>query len=307
MTVLRGDPTRWRLDGGGSAVTIGVYDGVHRGHQAVLRDLESRADEVGADRRVVLTFEPHPLSVVAPDRAPKLLTTIERRIEILESLGVDVVGVLPFRQIRQMHPGEFIERVLVAALHARLVVVGTNFRFGLDREGDVATLRRAGARFGFDLDAVELLRGDGTSLSSSAIRAMLARGEVRHAAEALGRLFELPGTVVTGDGRGRQIGFPTANLAVPSELMIPADGVYAVWAEVAGGRHRAVVNIGTRPTFDGGDRVVEAHLLGVDQNLYGFDMRLEFVDRLRGERRFASVDELVDQIRRDIEVAEERL
>ncbi len=307
MTVLRGDPTRWRLDDASSAVTIGVYDGVHRGHQAVLRDLESRADEVGARRRVVLTFDPHPLAVVAPERAPKLLTTLDRRIEILESLGVDVVGVLPFRQIRQMHPDEFIQRVLVDALHARLVVVGTNFRFGLDREGDVATLRRVGATLGFDVDAVELLRGDGATLSSSAIRAMLARGDVRHAAEALGRPHEVAGRVVAGDRRGRQIGFPTANLAVPTELMIPADGVYAVWAEVSGGRHRAVVNIGTRPTFDGGDRVVEAHLLDFDQDLYGLDMRLEFVDRLRDERRFAGIDELVGQIRHDIQAAEERL
>ncbi|NIA24903.1 MAG: bifunctional riboflavin kinase/FAD synthetase [Gammaproteobacteria bacterium] len=291
---------QWSLPSRGSAVTIGVYDGVHRGHQRVIADLETMGVSLGARRRVVLTFDCHPVAVLEPTRAPKMLTTMERRLDILESLGVDVAGVLPFDQIRQMRPEEFIRRVLVDALHARLVVVGSNFRFGVDRSGGVDTLRSAGARFGFEVDAVDLLRGDGATLSSTAIRRMLNRGEVEAAANALGRLFELPGTVTVGDGRGIGLGYPTANLDIPKELLIPADGVYAVWATVRKRTHPAVANIGVRPTFEGAGRVVEAHLLDVAPTLYGEPMTLQFVGRIRDEQQFAGADELVTQIELDV-------
>jgi len=300
VKVLYGDPVRWSLPSTGSAVTIGVYDGVHRGHQRVIEDLETMGVSLGARRRVVLTFDRHPMAVLDPARAPKMLTTMERRLDILEHLGVDVAGVLPFDQVRQMRPEEFIRRVLVDALHARLVVVGSNFRFGVDRSGGVDTLRSAGARLGFEVDAVDLLRGDGATLSSTAIRGMLARGEVEAAADALGRLFELPGTVAGGDGRGSDLGYPTANLDVPEELLIPANGVYAVWATVHEKTHPAVANIGVRPTFAGTERVVEAHLLDVAPTLYGESMTLHFVGRVRDEQRFVGADELVAQIGLDI-------
>ncbi|HDH26252.1 MAG TPA: bifunctional riboflavin kinase/FAD synthetase [Actinobacteria bacterium] len=284
----------------GSAVTIGVYDGVHRGHQRVIEDLETMGVSLGARRRVVLTFDRHPMAVLEPAKAPKMLTTIERRLDILERLGVDVAGVLPFDQIRKMCPDEFIGQVLVDALHARLVVVGSNFRFGVDRSGGVDTLRSAGSRLGFEVDVVDVLREDGETLSSSAIRGMLTRGDVEAAADALGRPFELQGTVADGDGRGRDLGYPTANLDIPEELLIPADGVYAVWATVRKRTHPAVANIGVRPTFGGTGRVVEAHLLDVAPTLYGESMTLQFVGRVRDEQRFAGADELVTQIGLDV-------
>ena len=303
MKVLTGDPTQWPPSGGTSAVTIGVYDGVHRGHQAVLEDLGHAARGLGVDRTVVLTFDRHPASVVNPGAAPKMLTSVGRRIEILGELGVDTVGVLPFEHIRQMHPEEFVERVLVEVLQAKLVVVGSNFRFGVDRSGDVGTLQEVGRRFGFDVDAIDLLRGDGDTVSSTAIRRALGDGEVGVAAAALGRPYELEGTVVTGDGRGRALGSPTANLAIPEELLIPADGVYAVMADVGDRSYHAVANIGVRPTFDGTDRVVEAFILDGVPYLYGRQIRLRFIERIRDERRFAGPDELVEQIGRDVEKA----
>jgi riboflavin kinase / FMN adenylyltransferase len=300
MNVLTGDPLRWPQTADPSAVTIGVYDGVHRGHQRVLEDLRTAGAAIGVHRRVVLTFDRHPASLVDPERAPKMLTTIKRRIEILDSLGVDVVGVLPFDEVRKMRPEGFVRRVLVEVLHARLVVVGSNFRFGVDRSGGIDTLRAEGDRNGFDVDAVDLLRGDGDTLSSTAIRAMLERGAVTDAAGALGRPYELEGTVVTGDGRGQTLGFPTANLDVPGELLLPADGVYAVTADVNDRQHRAVTNIGVRPTFAGSDRIVEAYLLDEVPDLYGRSLRLRFIDRIRDEIRFDDPSLLVEQIRRDV-------
>jgi len=307
MKVVHGDPMRWSLPSSSSAVTIGVYDGVHRGHQIVIEDLETTGASLGVRRRVVLTFDRHPLAVLDPPRAPKMLTTIERRLDILERLGVDVVGVLPFDQIRQMRPAEFIDRILVDALHARLVVVGSNFRFGVDRSGGVDALRSAGSRLGFEVDTVDLLRGDGATLSSTAIRGMLDRGEVGAATDALGRLFEFEGTVIGGDGRGRSLGYPTANLDIPEELLIPGNGVYAVWATTRHGVHPAVANIGVRPTFGGTDRIVEAHLLDEMPALYGEWMLLSFAGRIRGEQRFAGADELVIQIGLDVAAAREML
>lgn len=300
MNVLTGDPMQWPQTSEASAVTIGVYDGVHRGHQRVLEDLRTAGAALDVHRRVVLTFDRHPTSIVHPERAPKLLTTIDRRIDILNELGVDAVGILPFEQVRRMRPEEFVRRVLVEVLRARLVVVGSNFRFGVDRSGDIDTLKAEGRRYGFDVDAVDLLRGDGDTVSSTAIRAMLRRGEVAAAAEALGRSYDLEGIVVTGDGRGRTLGYPTANLDVPTELLIPADGVYAAIAETEDRSYRAVANIGVRPTFGGSERVVETFLLDEAPELYGRLLRLRFIERIRDERRFEDPDQLVEQIGRDV-------
>ena len=300
MKVLSGDPTLWPPSNDTSAVTIGVYDGVHRGHRAVLEDLRQAARRLGVGRTVVLTFDRHPASIVDPAAAPEMLTSVARRIEILGELGVDLVGVLPFEHIRRMRPEEFIERVLVEVLHSKLVVIGSNFRFGIDRSGDVDTLREQGRQQGFDVDAIDLLRGDGDTVSSTAIRAALRKGEVRVAADALGRSYELEGTVVTGDGRGRTLGYPTANLAIPDGLLIPADGVYAVTAEVDDRSYHAVANIGVRPTFGGTERVVEAFVLDGVPYLYGRQVRLRFIERIRDEQRFEGPEELVEQIGRDV-------
>lgn len=306
MRVLRGDPRRWGpAPPGGSAVTIGVYDGVHRGHQAVLTDLAVRARAMGVDQRAVLTFDPHPLALVAPEKVPRLLTTIDHRLEILETLGVDLVGVLPFEQVREMYAAQFIHQVLLGSLGAKLVVVGTNFRFGLDRAGDVMALQEEGARHGFEVDPVELLQGDGTAVSSSAIRVLLDEGDVEGAERALGRPYEVRGIVGPGDGRGQNIGFPTANLSFSEEIAAPARGVYAVRVILDCRTMAGVANIGVRPTFGGGDLVVEVHLLDFDGDLYGQELVVRFVNRLRDEKRFEGIDELVAQIDRDVEAARE--
>jgi riboflavin kinase/FMN adenylyltransferase len=280
-----------------------VYDGVHRGHQTVLADLAARARSMGGAQRAVLTFDQHPLTLVAPARAPRLLATIEQRLEILESLGIELVGVLPFEQIREMHPAEFIHQVLLGSLGAKLIVVGTNFRFGRDRAGDVAALVAEGTRHGFDVDAVELLRGDGTTVSSSVIRLLLGEGDVEGVERALGRSFELRGIVVAGDGRGHTIGFPTANLVVSEEMAIPARGVYSARVIVGGSSLPGVVNVGVRPTFGGNVLTVEVHLLGFNGDLYDQTLAVRFQHRLRDEQQFGSVDDLVAQIKRDVEAA----
>jgi riboflavin kinase / FMN adenylyltransferase len=307
MRVLTGDPRNWPAVVGRSAVTIGVYDGVHRGHQVVLADLAEAGRVRGVAQTVVLTFDMNPAALVNPSRAPKMLTSLDRRVEILGLLGVDVVGILPFEEIRRMTPDEFIQRVLVDVLHAKLVVVGSDFRFGVDRSGDASSLRADGSRLGFDVDAVGLLRADGSTISSTAIRTMLMDGDVRAAAAALGRPYDLDGTVVAGEGRGRTLGYPTANLAVVDGIQLPADGVYAATAEIEGEFHPAIVNIGVRPTFEGTERLVETFLLDGPADLYGAGVRLRFVDRIRGERRFEGPEQLVRQIGRDIEVARSML
>ena len=304
MKVMQGDPRRWGpAPPGGSAVTIGVYDGVHLGHQIVFADLAARAESLGVDQRAVLTFDRHPLALVSPELVPRLLTTSEQRLEVLESLGIENVGVLPFEQIREMHPAEFIHQVLLGSLGAKLIVVGTNFRFGRDRAGDVKSLQAEGTRHGFEIDAVELLRGDGTTVSSSVIRSLLTEGDVVAAEKALGRPFELRGLVVAGDGRGKTIGIPTANLSFAQEMTVPARGVYAVRVKLGRKSIPGVVNVGVRPTFGGEDLTVEVHLLDFEGDLYGQTLGVAFHHRLRDEQRFAGVDELVQQINKDVKTA----
>lgn len=301
MRVLRGDPASWPPPGEGHAVTIGVYDGVHLGHQRVLGHLVA---EAGRRRLVpaVLTFDVHPLEVVAPEQAPALLTTVEQRLEIFGALRIGLVGVLPFRQmVRSLTPEEFVERILVRGLAAGLVVVGEDFRFGRDRAGDVGELRRLGAEHGFDVEAVDLLATREAPVSSTVIRREVAEGRVEEAARALGRWFELRGTVVEGAGRGREIGIPTANLDLPDGLVLPARGVYAGYGRLRARQVPAALNVGIRPMFPSEREVVEAHLIGFEGDLYGRELTVGFCRRLREERRFDTVEELVAQIRRDIE------
>lgn len=288
---------------GPTAATIGVFDGVHRGHRAVLAGASERARRLGGLTEVALTFDVHPLSVVAPERAPKLLTVLSRRVELLAELGVEEVGVLPFSQVRDVPPERFVREVLVEGLAVRLVTVGTDFRYGRDRAGDVESLRRAGERFGFEVEAVRLLEEDGGPISSSTIRRLVAEGNVEEAARLLGREHEVPGTVAGGDGRGASIGFPTANLTAAPEAAIPGRGVYAVRANVEGeGKLPAVCNIGVRPTFTAGaaPEVLEVHILNWNGNLYGRKITVHFVSRLRPEQTFPNTEALTTQIKKDI-------
>lgn len=306
IEILTGDPFSWEIERAPSAVAIGVFDGVHRGHQAVLRHLTERAREIDG-RSIALTFDPHPLEFLDPDKAPDLLTTIDQRATVMESCGVEIMGVLPFQQIRDLDPTLFAVEILSLRLNARWLTVGENFRFGRDRTGDAELLRRVGERQGFALDVVSMVGGESETISSTRIRALLAAGDVEGAAGLLGRRFELEGPVVHGESRGAAIGFPTANLHIPERMAVPANGVYAVFATVAGSRHQAVVNIGVRPTFGINTRTVEAHIIDFDEDIYGEDVALEFVAHLRAERRFESLDALVSQIGDDLRQAVEIL
>ncbi len=283
-----------------SVVTIGNFDGVHRGHQVLLR----RTVHLAADARVrsvAVTFDPHPAAVLRPDAQPPRLQVMEDRIASLGAAGVDVVVVLPFtRELASRTPADFVVEILAGALEAVRVVVGTNFRFGHKAAGNVVTLLELGEQHGYIPEAVTLLEIDGRRISSSAIREHLADGDIQWVARALGRPYLLHGEVVRGDGRGRGIGFPTANLALDEALAIPATGVYAGHAEVAGERLPAVTNVGVRPTFDGTVRTVEVHVLDLDRDLYGERIGCTFEHRIRAEHRFDGVDALVAQIGRDV-------
>lgn len=303
MRVLRGHPSEWDSAAGRGAIAVGVFDGVHLGHRYVLSALHDRAEATGLVPGV-LTFDPHPLTIVAPDHAPALLTGIDHRLELLAALGVEVAAVLEFDEtVRDWSPATFLVETLAGPLAADMVVVGEDFRFGKDRAGDVALLVELGSGLGLTPEIVSLVGGD-APVSSSRIREMIFAGDVIGAAVSLVRPHELWGEVVPGDGRGRTIGVPTANLAVPPGMAVPMRGVYAVTV----GRNAdealpGVANIGIRPTFDGQTETLEAHLIDFDGDLYGQHLRVRFVDRIRDELKFDGVEALVGQIRADIERA----
>lgn len=308
MKILRGDPLGWEPSvERGSAVSIGVFDGVHLGHQEVLADLSAQARQLGLPEKAVLTFDPHPQAILHPDSPPELLGTIDQRLEWLAAAGVDTVGVLPFPAVRDLAPDSFIRRILCDALNAKVVVVGVDFRFGVERTGDVDTLRRAGQELGFAVDSVPLLSESLSPLSSSRIRTMIKTGDVASAQDMLGRPFTMRGVVIRGDGRGRTIGVPTANMATETGLVMPKHGVYATRVTVNGAQYPAVTNVGVRPTFEGGAVAVESHLLDVELALYGLGLDVAFLARLRDEQKFDDVDSLVSQIHEDIELAREVL
>ncbi len=288
-----------------SVVTIGAFDGVHLGHQTVISDVIGRAQnrEVSS---VVVTFDVHPATVVRPESAPKLLTRLPRKLELLEELGVDVVYVVEFDLERSSATAEeFVDEVFVDRLGAKEILVGSDFNFGKGREGTVETLTAQGRIKGFSVDGLELIRSNEAAtepVSSTAIRRALVGGDVSAAGQMLGRRFTIRGTVVQGDQRGRTIGFPTANVMLPDDMARPANGVYAcVYVTPDGLQRPAAVNVGVRPTFyESADAaVLEAHLLDFDGDLYGQDAQVEFVSFLRSERRFNGIDELKAQLQRD--------
>lgn len=296
---------------GPSVVVIGNFDGVHLGHQHVLRRALQSVGETGAAQVVAVTFDPHPMAVLRPDHAPVTLTSVGERCRLLEAAGTDDVLVLPFdREMASWSPEEFIRRVLVEALHAVAVVVGANFRFGSRAAGDVETLVAAGREHGFVAEGIDL-DGGPQVWSSTYVRTCLAAGDVAGAAEALGRPFTVRGVVVEGDKRGRELGYPTANVPTSALEAAPADGIYAGWLTRLDTDERfpAAISVGTNPTFEGvRGRRVESYVLDrTDLELYGVEVEVAFVDRIRGMVKFDSVDDLIATMKRDVESTREVL
>ncbi|MCK5525616.1 MAG: bifunctional riboflavin kinase/FAD synthetase, partial [Candidatus Latescibacteria bacterium] len=282
-------------------VTVGTYDGVHLGHQKILREMR-RKTKARNGASVVLTFEPHPQTMVAPESAPFLLTTKPERIAILEKEGIDETLFLPFdAAMARLDAEEFVRKILVDGIGVEAVVLGTNHAFGRGRSGNVRSMKRFGEQFGFEVDAVPPLIVDDAPVSSTRIRGLIREGHVAEAARLLGRPYSIAGEVIQGDGRGRRLGFPTANLRIdhPRKLL-PADGVYAMWAEWGGARFPAVMNIGVRPSFGAG-RAIEVHLLDFKDTIYGATVRGQLVEKIREEKQFDPPEALSEQIAQDIE------
>lgn len=287
-----------------SVVSIGFFDGVHRGHQTIIKRAVRVAQDQGV-RSVVVTFDRHPMEVVAPGSEPMMLMTRERRAQALAEQGVDLVVMLPFTdELRHLSAEEFIDHVLVEPLRAVRVVVGANFRFGHKAMGDVAVLSEVGPSRGFTAEGVTLLELDGVVISSTEIRAAVDRGDVELAHRMLGRPHLVEGVVVRGDQRGADLGFPTANLQVDRRIAVPARGIYAGFAHLADGREVAhATSVGVNPTFDGTQLRVEAYLLDFHEDLYGATLGVDFRHRLRDEQRFERVEDLVAQIDADVALA----
>ncbi|GAA2373649.1 riboflavin kinase [Gordonia sp. QH-12] len=293
-------------------VTIGVFDGIHRGHAQLVAAATKAAAERGVPS-VLMTFDPHPSSVVRSGAYPPQLSTLRRRADLAEEMGIDVFCVIPFSAtLAAQSPEDFVHSVLVEELHAAEVVVGDNFTFGHKALGDVPKLRELGERFGFEVTAISLFGEHAVTFSSTYIRSCIAAGDVELAAEALGRPHRVEGVVVHGERRGRDLGFPTANVAPPEHTAIPGDGVYAAWFTVLdsatqpdgvtiGRRYPAAVSVGTNPTFSGRVRTVEAYVLDVEADLYGQHVAVDFVARLRGMEPFDSVDALIAEMNNDVE------
>jgi riboflavin kinase/FMN adenylyltransferase len=301
-------------DWGSCAVTIGLFDGVHLGHQRIVAQAQQAAGRM--DRPVVVvSFDPPPAEVVRPGSHPPFLCSVRRRVELMAGLGVSAVCMIPFTyEFSRLGPDEFVRAVLVDRLHAAHVVVGENFRFGHKAAGDVPLLAELGEKYDFTAEGVPLLTDGGVTISSSRIRELLAAGDVAAAARDLGRPHRVEGVVVRGHQRGRGLGFPTANLETLPHTAIPADGVYAGWLAGldASGAERerwpAAISVGSNPQFDGQEQTVEAYALDRDDlDLYGTHMAADFVSRIRGQARFGSVAGLVDQIGRDVTAARREL
>ena len=295
-------------DPAGSVVTVGTFDGVHRGHVAVLREIVERA-RVAGRKSVLVTFEPHPLEVVNPKAAPLLLTSGAERREALAQTGLDYVVFLRFdKALAQYSPERFVREVLIGRCGMKELVIGHDHGFGRGRSGDVETLRRLGATDGFQVDVVGLVESGGHAVSSTAIRRAVAGGDLRTAAGLLGRPYTVSGRVVRGEGRGRTIGVPTLNLGeIPERKLLPPDGVYAARVEWAGGRAGGMLNQGPRPTVGDGRRSLEVHLFGVDEDLYGEWVKVEWVARIRDQQKFPSLAALQAQLQQDRARAEDAL
>ena len=296
-------------DFGPSAVTIGKFDGLHTGHRSVLGAVREAANVAGLTS-TVLTFDRNPLSVLAPERCPEALVSNEQKRELLADAGIDATVMLHFdRAFSTQSPEQFVQNILVDALHAGIVFVGADFKFGAHGAGNVALLQRLGSALGFQVRVVEVMSLDGTHrVSATRIRQLLTAGDVAAAARLLGRPHAVRGTVIRGEQRGRALGFPTANLSPRLEGFIPADGVYGGWLTVDAVRLPAAISVGNNPTFDGvPERQVEAHVLDRDLDLYGKTVEVSFVSRIRGMEKFTGVESLIAQIGRDVSQVRELL
>ncbi|MBT2529228.1 bifunctional riboflavin kinase/FAD synthetase [Streptomyces sp. ISL-99] len=307
---------RWRgledipQDWGRSVVTIGSYDGVHRGHQLIIGRAVERARELGVPS-VVVTFDPHPSEVVRPGSHPPLLAPHHRRAELMAELGVDALLILPFTQeFSKLSPADFIVKVLVDKLHARAVIEGPNFRFGHRAAGNVAFLAELGQTYDYEVEVVDLyVRGEaggGEPFSSTLVRRLVAEGDVEGAAEILGRPHRVEGVVVRGAQRGRELGYPTANVETLPHTAIPADGVYAGWLTVEDEKMPAAISVGTNPQFDGTERTVEAYAIDrVGLDLYGLHVAVDFLAYVRGQEKFESIEALLEAIGADVKRSSE--
>ena len=293
----------------GTVVTVGTFDGVHLGHRDVLARLTMRAREVGL-HSLLVTFDPHPLEVVNPAGAPRLLTEREEKSEVLAESGIDYVALIPFTpRLQAYEPEQFVDLLLRGRYRMRELLIGYDHGFGRGREGDVEMLQTLGDRRGFRVEVVAPVSlGNDRPISSTAIRRAVSEGDLLRAAEALGRPYSVNGTVQPGEGRGRRIGFPTLNLGVPSpRKLLPPEGVYAVRAQTPAGSFGGMMNLGPRPTFGDARTTLEIHLFDGDTDWYGAHVRVEFVERLRDTMRFAGPEALREQLRRDEESARRAL
>lgn len=293
----------------GTAVTIGKFDGLHTGHTAILRRLAEIAEQRNL-RTIAITFEQNPLSVLRPELCPPALSSPQQRLEWLDQAGVHAVAMIPFnREFAQLSPEEFVQNILVDSLRAGYVIVGSDYRFGNGGQGTVDTLRELGEKYAFEVEVVEDVIGDaGRRVSSTMVREALVEGNVTHATELLGRFPRVTGVVVQGDARGREIGFPTANIGGEIEGFVPADGVYAGWLVNEETTYPAAISIGTNPTFEGErDRRVEAYVIDHTLDLYGARVHIDFVKFLRTTLKFESVDELIERMHVDVLDARDEL
>lgn len=291
-----------------SVVTLGAFDGIHRGHQELLNRIKTIAAERGGTG-ILLTFEPHPQRVIAPGTAPPLLSIREEKLALLEEMGLDTLVILPFnRQLSQMEAEDFVRIVLVEALDVRFLVLGNDHAFGKGRRGRPELLRTMALELGFEVEVVDAVTDNGDSISSSLIRKIILNGDVQRARHLLGRPYSMKGLVIRGDQRGMELGFPTANISLPNpEKCIPGNGVYAVRSIVGGSMYSGACNIGTRPTFNNGQRVIEVHLFEFDQDIYGESIEVMFFTWLREEKTFEGPEALKKQIENDVTDAERSL
>ncbi len=296
MRVLQGRYQSWEPSETPTALTLGVFDGVHLGHRQLLTRAFGHAGT-----HAVITFDPHPVEVLAPGTSPRLITNIDERLDLLEELGAELVAVLDLAEVRNFRPERFVSEILVGKLAVSTLTIGEDFQFGKDRAGDVGFLTEVGTQSGFDVDVVGMVADGGQTVSSSRIRSLIEVGSVSDAATLLGSRYRVTGPVIDGDKRGRDIGYPTANLRPAERKVTPGSGVYATLTTVNGRDHMSATNVGTRPTFGGGELLIEAHILDFEGDLYGEEITIEFVERLRPELDFKSVADLLEHMEEDVE------
>lgn len=293
MRVLHTPWSRWHANRE-SSVTIGVFDGVHRGHRALI-DRLSQSHE-----KTVLTFDPHPVEILRPGTPPRLITTVDERLALLDGAGVTQTGVLDLREIKDLEPEAFVAEVLVERLRMRHIVLGPDFRFGKDRRGDLGLLRQLGAVHGYEVEVVDLISDGEGPVSSSRIRTLIEGGRPDDAARHLTTRFVVKGPVIHGDKRGAGIGYPTANIRPPDRKVVPATGVYAAFAHLGAATHPAAVSVGVRPTFGGGELLIETYMIDFEGEIYGEQLGVEFVEYLRPELDFEDVESLIAQMEDDV-------